>query len=494
MFLILFFALFGWTIAEATRRGAREALWRSWLLTLLVLPSWLVAQSGALTYDLRTASELAVLIGFALSPPKDGPPARFLLADLLAIGLSSSIIISQYQVGHFGPLAGPDIVRKWLLPYLMGRFFLGSAADIGRVLPIFARMVAWMSVLAMVEAVVKFNIINKVLGKTFSLLEEGEGYRWGMKRAQGNLEHPIFFGMLLVMIFPWTVEAFRRARQGRGPRWWRYLPLLIGGALFATVSRGPQIAALFTFAATVFFRKKRWRLPILAGGLALAVSVYVLKEQAVDGLSQMAGEKGGEPILIVLDGEEVEYTGTNHRILLFSVYRDTFHRLGLFGYGAELRGINLEEDIAQRFGSIDNHYMLFLLQYGYVSEGIFLALALCTAYYLGRAGWKGGPAPSGLAGSLCGAMLAVAVLLVSVWFAPDFGTAWLFCAGLASNIRTLAPEAAPEEKDAPVPEEAPAAIRLVPRLFPGYAPRPGDHAGLERGAGARPGGADRLLG
>ncbi len=104
--------LFAWTLAEPSRRGARKALWRSWLLTLLVLPSWLVAQSGALTYDLRTAAELAVLVGFVLFPQKEGERARFLMADLLAPRLSSSIIISQYQVGHFGPLAGPHIVRK----------------------------------------------------------------------------------------------------------------------------------------------------------------------------------------------------------------------------------------------------------------------------------------------------------------------------------------------------------------------------------------------
>ena len=63
----------------------------------------------------------------------------------------------------------------------------------------------------MSKAVTHVNVVQHALGKVFGLLEEGSGYRWGLKRAQGLTSHPIYFGYLLVLTLPWALEARRLA-------------------------------------------------------------------------------------------------------------------------------------------------------------------------------------------------------------------------------------------------------------------------------------------
>jgi O-antigen ligase len=168
-----------------------------------------------------------------------------------------------------------------------------------------------------------------------------------------------------------------------------------------------------------------------------AVALYVARDSLVDALSNFAGEKGEEASIVMIDGEEYEYTGTNHRVLLFKVYREAFERIGTFGYGFELRRMPLDEDLALRFGSIDNHYILFFLRNGYPGLITFAALTITTILSLARLAWNVEDGRSVLAAGLCGALVGIGVTLFSVWMAPSFGQAWLFCAGLAGNLRML---------------------------------------------------------
>lgn len=254
--------------------------------------------------------------------------------------------------------------------------------------------------------------------------------------------------MGLVLLLPWALEAGRRAKAGDGPRWWRALPWLVAAALFATVSRGPQLAGMATAAVYLFFRAPRLRVPMLVVALGGGLGGYAAKDQIVDALAVVAGEKGKDaaPTLITIDGEEVEYTGTNHRVLLFRVYDDAVKRAGPVGYGSDLRGVELEESIAQRFESINCHYLLFYLQTGYLGLGAFLILTAGILPNLGRLAFRRTSPLSGLAAGLFGALLAVAVMLMSVWFSPDFAGVWLFSAGVAGRLPLLARSPAAAER------------------------------------------------
>ena len=449
--------------------GARRAMWIAWPVALLLLPVWMNIIVGAMRLDLRTGAAVGCLLGFLLRPERDAP-TRWTSADVLMAVLVFVQVLSEHTVGLLGTLTVPDILRQWLLPYLMGRMFLGSTVDLARALRPMTRVLLIVCLFAMFEAVTKFHPVNKLLGRTYGLLEQGEGYRMGLKRSQAMTDHPIFFGMMLVLLLPWGIEAARRARSGMGPRWWRASPWLLAGALVGSVSRGPQLSAIFTALTAFFFRHPRWRTTLLTLAVLGGAGGYAIKELLVEQLEQVAGETEENTRILIIDGEEELYSGTRHRVLLFKVYKDALDRAGMFGWGQQMLGIQLEESIAERFGSIDSHYVMFFLQRGYSGVVPFVALQLCTLVQLGRAAWGGRGARADAAGSLFGAMLAVDVGFFSVWFSPDFGAVWLFNCGLSAKLATFAPDdSGPPEPDASAALDADNAI-LRFRLSSGTAP------------------------
>lgn len=353
----------------------------------------------------------------------------------LVLFLILAQIGSQASAGSLKPLTVIELARKWVLPYLMGRLLISEIGDLRAAYRTMMVIVVILTILAIFECAVQLNPINMLLGKRYDLLEQGEGYRWGLKRAHVTFDHPIFFGMTLVLLLPWTLETRRQSILGQGSRWWRMMPWLIACGLFATVSRGPQLAAMATVGIYAFFRLSERRLTFLMIFLGAACVAYTQKETLIDALSCFAGEKNVEEIrFITIDGEEVEYSGTNHRLLLFRVYSQAIDQAGLFGFGYELKGVLIDENLAQRFASIDCHYLLFFLQHGYLGCGAFLILTLTILIKLIRRAWNPTDAIGSFAGGLAGALASVAVLLVSVWFSPDFAGVWLFTAGLATRL------------------------------------------------------------
>ncbi len=470
MFYGLFLLVLVASAVVTHRLGARPALWACWPPALLLLPVWLAAGMGALLLDLRTAAAAGVLLG-GVSAWLGKWPSRWLFSDVLVVVLTATQVVSEYKVGIFGTLTVPELIRSWALPYFLGRFFLGSASELQGALRPFCKAMVGLSAFAMFESVTKLHLVNKALGKVYGVLEQGEGYRMGLKRAQGMTDHPIFFGMMLVLFLPWAMTAAGLAKSGRDtPRWWKAVPWLMGGALFGTVSRGPQISALATVYVATFFARPKWRVAMALLAIVGGTAVYTGRELVMDQLQKAIAEEDEEPIYVNIDGEEELYTGTRHRVLLFKVYAEALANAGLFGYGLQMTGIDLEESLAQRFGSIDSTYVMFYLQRGYSGVVPFVLLELCTLVQLGGVAWKGRGPVAGLAGAMFGAMAAVDVGLFTSWFAPDFGTVWLFLAGFAANLATL-----PQPEDDPPPSSARARViqrrRPSPRITPPQ-PRP----------------------
>jgi hypothetical protein len=387
--------------------------------------------------DLRLVAVLLGIGGILLTSGKhrDADPVRLRpsLSDFVLILLFICICVSQFSVDRLRPLGPAELARKWLIPYIAGRLFIGSVKDLKRVAPLMSLAIIIVCAMALFEAVFKINIPNKVLSRQYSVLEAGEGYRWGMKRAQGSMEHPIFFGMALVISIPWALHGMELAREF-GRKWMKWAPWALAIGLFATVSRGPQICSLGPVVTYFFFRKPKLRLLILGLGLAGGLLLFAGRDQILGILGKWAGEKNETVTMIEINGEEYEYTGTMHRILLWKVYREAIEKLPSFGYGLELKSVPLDDDHANRFGSIDSHYLMFMLQHGYFALGLFMLLGCLCACNAGTIAMKRGHPAATLAAGLFGATIAVMANLTSVWFSPDFGGLWLFGIGLASTL------------------------------------------------------------
>lgn len=329
----------------------------------------------------------------------------------------------------------PEIGRRWLLPYMVGRLFISKTSDFKQFLPVVAVILLILSASNALEAGSKMNLLCKALGKSYPILEAGEGYRWGIKRAQGPLDHPIFNGLMLVMTYPFAVEAGRRAFMKKGPKWWKILPFITFVAVVCTASRGPIIAAVSAVFCTVTFTSK-FRVPLLIGALVMGVVAVEVKDHLKEALASMAENDEFERY-VEIEGKEYRYTGTAHRELLFLVYKKAIRECPFFGYGNRLRGVPIAEHLAQRFSSIDNHYLLFFLRRGKAGLGLFITITVVALYYLLRMAWNQSLPQSAMAGAMVGSLLGVSSLLTSVWFAPDHGAVWLFFVGLTTCMWTV---------------------------------------------------------
>lgn len=409
-------------------------------LVYLFSPIWVSYRFGGVELDLRFFLFFVVLVFFIISNPlKNG--LKFHIADFFAILLISGMALSQYHQGYFGPSTLPEILRKWIFPYLLGRWFLESWNKLGSPETHIRWILLILAIFSFFESLVHVNPLQFILQKRFALLEEGEGYRWGIKRAMGALGHPIFFGMSLVCLLPWSLLTAERAWRNRIPRFWVMMPIIHAAMIIVTGSRGPMIASAMVFGGYVFFSwpKLRWAL----GGLGIALALLILfwREEGLEMLGSVAGDNvSSETRMVTIDGVEYEYTGTAHRFLLFKVYASAIEKAGWLGYsvnhleGMKQEGIGLDPNLEIRFGSIDNGFLYLLLQHGWLSVLIFLLFStsvIGTGVLLGF--WLPGQ-PGVFAGTLAVALLAVFLGLNSVWFSADFSAIWLFHAGFLVSL------------------------------------------------------------
>lgn len=414
----------------------RGGLWMAWFASILLAPCWMIVGAGGLTIDPRM---IAALIGLSCLAITAGS-ARFrrpILLDLLVLWLWASLILSELLVGRFSPMTAIELGRRWVLPYLVGRFFLGSSKDIRSAARVFAPFALIMVLGALVESVFHMNPLDRLFGRVRSEFAMSEGFRMGFKRAQGSMEHPIYFGLVQVMMIPWAIAARQDVGGGSLSMWKRSCPLGLGFGLLATLSRGPWVAGLITAGVSVWFQHRRLRRIILVGSLLVGVAAYALPDLIASFSAMVAGETESTRRSIAIDSEELDYTGSLHRLLLFSVYKEPIRKAGFFGFGHGLRGVEIDESLANRFWSIDCHYLLFYLQRGLAGLVPFVAIQAWSLILLGRIAWRGQGPRSRFAGSVFGAILAVSLVLWTVWFAPDFGVVWLFCVGLAGCLQRM---------------------------------------------------------
>jgi hypothetical protein len=433
------------TLVLMADRGFKDGMRLAWFLATLAVPGWFYVIFRSITLDAMTGVAVATF-AVLLARPFTGLRTTWVVSDFLVALLVLSAIAADAVNRILIPGTVLELVRIWLFPYLLGRLFLSTWEDMGRTLPAVVVLAAALSVFGLVEAVTRTNLLAVASGKSWELLEKSEGFRWGLKRAQGTTNHPIYFGLLLALTLPWVLMAYRAALRHAAPRWWLAVPFLLVAAAFVTVSRSAQLAVLIVLAADLFFRRPRYRPVMLlitaVGGLAFVV----FREQVLDLLGAYAGESEVGQDWVVINGVEYEYTGTRHRDLLLEAYQEPIAKAGWFGFGTVLQDIPIDPEMPVQFQSIDHHYLLQYLRYGVVGTAAFFLFALSGAWNLAREAWARDGPLSDLAAGMVGAFVAVIVMIRGVALSTDFGFTWLFVAGLGASMRArryVAPVPAP---------------------------------------------------
>ena len=285
--------------------------------------------------------------------------------------------------------------------------------------------------------------------------------------------HPIFLGMLLALLLPWTLYAAQAGAEGRGPNWWKAVPWLNGLAVILTMSRGPQLVVGMTVFFLVFFRMPAWRRTLAWGSAAAVLVVAFGHSYVIEFLHGWSNERHRNTITI--KGQPYEYSGTTHRLLQVRVFEDAALSSGWFGYGTRRvttvpRDVPfVEPHLAETFYSIDNHYLITILRGGFAGVGLFLASAILVLIPLGKSAFARENPGSLLAAGLFGALCAELVLLSTVYMAPDFGFHLMFMFGIGGSLaQCLSTQSVEELPDRAVPFMRAAAMSRGRRLVTGH--------------------------
>jgi hypothetical protein len=434
---LLIIPVFLYILNQIRARGFSEGWWLPWMSVLLLFPCYVWSGWGSLRMDLRSAASLAVLTGFLIQPWSSGPRIRWIWGDAWIIILIASQAITEFSQENLVPLTPLEQLRDFGLPYLVGRLCLRSPGDLQRMLPAVCIPAAILSVYAIIESITKINVVNLIIGKRWELLETSEGFRWGLKRAQGNLNHPIYLGLMLTMLLPWLLEAYSQSKKNLGAYWWRFSPALAIVAIIGTVSRAAQLAAVLTLTTAFIFRNPRWRGILIGMVLVAGGTGYLFREDILEALSKFVDEPDKSSDVIKHKGLEYPYSGTLHRDLLQMVYEDEVKNVPLLGYGSMLESMPVDNDRDERFKSIDDHYLVYLLRFGPVGVTIFLCFAVCIAIYLFREAWANDTPHAAFCGAMLGSFVGTTMMLKGVSLEPDYGWMWLFSAGIAGRLHAF---------------------------------------------------------
>jgi hypothetical protein len=428
----------------------------------LLFPAWVAVNLGPTLFNLRSFGCLVALVIVAVTSFRL-LPGGISITDVIVLAIATSQVTTEYNVGNLTASTWMSALVEWIVPYLLGRIAFESVHDLKRLTAIMAWVCLGLSTLAIIESITKVNVLNLVFAHVGSLQGETD-IRWGLKRAEGPVSHPIFFGLVLVMILPWALEAARRAKDGDGPRWWLATPWLTGIAACCPMSRGPQIGVMACLLLTVFLRFPAWRRGLATAAIVLGISGAVAYKPLIELLHIWSNENQKPKETVVIAGRPVEYSGTNHRVLQLSVYQEAALNAGWGGYGLLCMSTKpskipyVEEHLREMFFSIDNHYLWMLLRAGFGGIALFVLLGVSALCLLIRPALTLDAPHSLLAGGLFASILVVMVLVTTVFFAADFGFLWLFNIGLSGSLR----------KSFNSRKATSTALLVTPRLAPGH--------------------------
>lgn len=450
--------MWGWTFlvlaaafAWQTRRvGPRLALGQVTFLALLV-PAWaylgyqsagIELQFTGVPVDAKTAIGFVGLLVCA-TRPRQLFAWRLTWVDLAVALMAVVHVLADWRADGLSAMPLLRAFGEWVLPYAVGRATIQSVDDLRALLPVAIAVTLALAAVAGFEALLRVNAFEWAYGNRPIEYMPRHMSRWGLKRAYGPAKHPIFLGMMLLMLTPWAIYAASYARRGRWASWWIWTPVAVVFGIVFTVSRGPIIGVAVALAVAVYLLFPRLRKP-LWGVAGVIVAVLLLQPRAVlETLHMSSGEsKWRRTRQVEIDGEMKRFSGTEARLYLFDVYGEALRRAGLLGFGTEaVTGFpvnvpvgpeNVETLKSVRF--IDNIYVLTTLRFGYLGLVALVTLLGASIVDWWRRTTAARGAPAFCAGAT-GALAGAAIVMLTVWMPHDFGFLILWTAGAGSGLR-----------------------------------------------------------
>lgn len=390
-----------------------EPGWMRWLLIVflitLFIPKSVSLSLGSIALTPALASAI-VLFPALISGRRirfawpDAVVVLFFLATFYSTILSATAAEVIESSGRRVLVAG--------VPYLVGRY-IGSRPDIFT--GFMRKLMTVMAVLAIflvLESLFRFNIHSVVWHEPYNPHPK---QRLGMTRAYGWTSHSIMLGVSYAVFVPvMMIAAIERINKLGDLRWLKLGLLLLG--VFCSLSTGAWLPAFMAIGLVVYDYVRllkpgtRWLLMSAGSG-----SLYLILEVF-----------SGRPLLRILMMELhlSSPLAWHYRWQLYERVYNVMPGFEWFGHGNKTPAglINAWQ------WSIDNNYLVVLMQYGRVGLTLWIAVAASVLIYGWKAVWNAPDTPyRRVARAVMFAIVTVALTQLSVAL---FSTAemlnWLF--------------------------------------------------------------------
>ncbi|MEO9594408.1 O-antigen ligase family protein [Rhodopirellula bahusiensis] len=291
---------------------------------------------------------------------------------------------------------------QWMLPYAAGRYAFLHRDALLKLAPVFGIIGAVISVFCIAEAWTGINLWEAAFSPRDELVTFTGRLRYGIAyRACGPTRHAIFLSNVMLTLVPFVILMTQREIAwvpglGKWNRWIGFIllaVLLLGIA--SSLSRGPIVTLILAGGLAL-----AWHYRPAAWGLSVVVVVLAgLIASDWDGFLRLLESDADEhkrAAVLVVDDQQVVYTGTRNRLVNLQVYVPILIEGGPLGYGtinstgfppANLPGLPTDPKVRKRLGIVDNAFLNNGLRFGWVGlalfSGLFIASAT-TAFQLSR--------------------------------------------------------------------------------------------------------------
>ncbi|MCO8121615.1 O-antigen ligase family protein [Stieleria sp. TO1_6] len=350
---------------------------------------------------------------------------------------------------YYGSDALPTLARaygEWGLMYAAGRYAVLHRGALAGLAPWFAGVASVIAVASIAESLTGINLWESVFHVADDRVSRPQGERYGIfHRAIGMTRHPIFLGVILMLLTAWSGIMIDSANESNRKRFfgWMTLLLVIAGVV-VTGSRGPVLGlcGALCFGLSLSSRIARWAIAIgvLVGGIGLTFNF----DRVIHGLDAIGGERRAK--IVRINGDAELYTGTRNRMFVVQIYGPIAMAGGPLGYGTEatdrfppnVPGLPTDPESKVRLRIVDNTYILIALRFGIVGVVLFSALllgAIWTCVVLRRvAGTYFHPCSAGSMVVFASVLFGVSLELLTVYCDFDFLPWILFHCGVVSGL------------------------------------------------------------
>ena len=419
--------------AWVTRRHGPAAGLGVAVLVSALTPVWVRVEALGLPVDCRTAAAGVALLWLCLDR-RGRIRSPIVWVDGFVAALVVWQMVSDSRADGVSAAAAVRAYGEWAFPYLAGRLAIRGPLDTAVIARWGAGALAVLSGLALLECFGGFNAYDAVYGPPDDPDFPRTASRYGLRRAMGPTEHPIFLGAVLLTLLPWAVPLWHGRRAAAAG-------VLVAGsaAMVATLSRAPvavwAVAAMVL--AAVRWRALRWPVAgVLAAG---AVGVAFFAEPIALQLAKLTPESRNTTD-VEINGRRYETSSATERIRVVQAWWPALVKAGPVGFGTtatkgfppNVPGRPSNPRTLRLLQYVDNGYLLVGIRLGWVGAGLLAGMLLAAAASAVRL--VDDRTLLGLPGALAAVLVAAVPLLLAVHLNYDFAFELISACGFAGAL------------------------------------------------------------